>query len=501
VAVVSVLGAGAFLVNRMGRPFPQVPPGHVAILIRKTGRKPPEGAVIVPRVKPGEEPYQGVQEDVLLPGWYPTGYNALDWDWCLVPQTVVPPGHVGVRVRNFGELLPDGQVFADESPEDEARGVVRRGPLLRALAPGVYPVNSWAYTIRVLPNQTIDAGQVGIVSRRYGPIAADAAALVSPEGSRGVQPKWLPPGTYYANPLAEEIRPFNCQSRRLDLGAVGRTKFPSSDGFDITVAGTVEWRLQESQAPLAYVKYGNGAAVEQRLLLPAARTKSRMQGSRKPAREFISGLTRQSFQEDFERELRTVVESEGVRLQSVLISGIIPPDAISMPIRDRETALLQRFEYRQQIETERTRIDLERQVELEKRPALLAAGRAKTIESEALGTREREVQRIQSQRDLDVARREREAAQLQADALRLTSAADADAVRVKSAAQSEALRRRVGAHGGGAAYARAALLERLAPRFTTIVSGLDGPFAGLFEEFLAAPAEPAGARVSQGGAR
>src|SRR5262245_19250856 len=131
ISILLVLGATAFFVNRLGRPFPQVPPGHVAILVRKSGRKPPEGAVIAPRVKPGEEPYQGIQEDVLLPGWYPTGYNALDWDWCLVPQTVVPPGHVGIRVRNFGEDLPDGQVFADENPEDEARGVVRRDPLLR----------------------------------------------------------------------------------------------------------------------------------------------------------------------------------------------------------------------------------------------------------------------------------------------------------------------------------------------------------------------------------
>jgi hypothetical protein len=482
-SIVALLGAGAAALFATSSVFPRVPPGSVAILIRKTGRPLPSGAVIAPRARPGELPYQGIQEDVLLPGWYPTGYNAFDWDWAIVPQTVIPPGNVGVVTRVFGEELPENQLFADENPADAAAGIVRRGPLLATLAPGIHAVNSWAYQIRVFPIRAIEPGNVGVVCRRYGVIPNDRAAFLAPAGERGVQEKWLPPGTYNINPIAEEVRNVSCQSRRLDLGSGGRTKFPSSDGFDVTVSGTVEWTLDETKVPLLYCKYGDATSVEQRLLLPAARTSSRLQGSRKPAREFISGVTRQTFQDDFQRELKAVVEPEGLKLQSVLISGIVPPDEIAKPIREREAALLQREEYRQQIETERTRIELTSQMELEKRPAALAGARAKSVELLSQANRERQVQLIQAQNSVDVARFEQQAAQLQADAIVATGEAEALAARLKTQSQAESLRRRVEAHGGGAAYARATLLEKLAPKFTTILGTTQGPIAEIFSEF------------------
>lgn len=492
--LILLLVAGAAYAAATSDLFPRVPPGWVGVLIRRHGRPLPAGAALAPKVAPGELPFQGIREDVLLPGWYPFAYSALDWDWEILPQTVIPPGHVGVLVRLFGEDLPDGQLFADENPADLTVGIVRRGPLLKTIEPGIHPINLRAYDVRVFPVRTIEPGQVGVVCRRYGRIPTDRSAFLSQDGERGVQAHFLPPGTYYVNPLAEEVRAVWIRSRRLDLGSAGRVKFHSSDGFEITVSGTVEWSLDPAQMPLVYCKYGDAMAVEQRLLLPAARTKSGLQGSRKPAREFISGSTRQTFQEEFARELRAVVEPEGMKLHSVLVNGIVPADEIAKPIRDREIAMLQREEYQQQMDTEKTKSQLTKETELGKRPAALAKAQSRTSDITTQARRALEVELIQASSAVEVARLERDSAQRQSESILAEGAATAHLAQLRAASAGEALRRRVAAHGGGEALAHAALLEKLAPKITSIWTNTDGPIASIFGRFTsnAPTSRPAG---------
>ncbi|MBL8695053.1 MAG: hypothetical protein JNJ88_13245 [Planctomycetes bacterium] len=467
-----------------GEVFPQVPPGFVGIMISKTGRPLPPGAVVAPAVRPGEEPYQGIQQDVLMPGWYLTGYNPYDWDWSYAPLTQIPPDHVGVLTRLFGEPLPDWQLFADENPADGASGIVRKGILRKTLEPGTHPINTLAYDVLIVPKLQIDSGQLGVRTLRYGKLPTDAKALLSETGSRGVQKEPLAPGSYYMNPFAESISPVSRQSHRLDLGIGGKLSFPSSDGFEIFVTGTVEWSLQDEFVPLVFVKYGTSEETETKLLLPATRAKSRLQGSRKPAREFITGTTRQTFQDEFARDLRQVVEPEGVHVHSVLISGIEPPHDIAQPIREREISLLEREQYEKQKDAERSRAALVSQSEIQKRPEALAKASARNVETITEAKREQEVDLIVAQNQVDVAALEREAAVKQAEAIRATGLAEAEVTRVRLTAQAEALKAKVAAYGGGTAFARTTLFEKLAPRIDSILSSTDGPIASVFEQFV-----------------
>src|SRR5215204_2865030 len=73
-----------------------VPPEHVAVLIKRTGEDLPNSQAIASSAN-----QKGVQIDVLTEGRY--FYNPYHWDWKIVPMQVVPQGQVGVVVRLFGQ--------------------------------------------------------------------------------------------------------------------------------------------------------------------------------------------------------------------------------------------------------------------------------------------------------------------------------------------------------------------------------------------------------------
>ncbi|MBI3819609.1 MAG: hypothetical protein HY286_13020 [Planctomycetes bacterium] len=487
--LIALAAAGAFICYKSGRwalnggLFPQVPAGNVGILLRKHGRLLPAGQVVAPNIKPGEEPYQGIQQDVLSSGWYP-GYQPWEWEWRYLPQTVVPNDNIGVLIRCFGEDLPDGQVFADENADDDTKGILRRGPLRKILEPGSHAINLYAYDVRIFPTRSVGPGQIGVICQRYGNMPKDAKAFLSEPGERGVQKVGLAPGTHSINPLAEEVRVVSRQSNRLDLGYAGRVRFPSSDGFEVSVTGTVEWSLQDSQVPLVYVKFGDTESTEKKLILPAARAKSRIQGSRKTAREFISGATRQTFQDEFAKDLHALIEPEGIKVHSVLISGIVPPDEIAKPIRDREISLLEQEQFQKEMFTETGRAELASQTELQKRPALVSKARQKSIEAISEAKRLQEVEWIQAKSGLEVARLEKDAAAKQAESVRSTGAADAEIGKLQMEGEANALKSKVEALGGGSAFARTTLLEKLAPKLTNIMTRPDGAFLTLLRDLV-----------------
>ncbi|MFP6763708.1 MAG: hypothetical protein VB858_08820, partial [Planctomycetaceae bacterium] len=98
--------------------------GEMAILVRKTGLDISNTDEISPSLE-----HKGVQAQVLTEGRYfqnpfdkgPGFFNPYDWDWEVIPQTVIPDGKLGVKISlvgddpaEYGDFL--GEVDADGNP-------------------------------------------------------------------------------------------------------------------------------------------------------------------------------------------------------------------------------------------------------------------------------------------------------------------------------------------------------------------------------------------------
>lgn len=492
--VLALLGIALFSVARASGALrllaPRVPPGHAGILLCLSGRAPEQPAPIAPRAAPGEEPYTGVQEDVLPPGTYPLRYPPWKWRIEVVPQIEVPTGHCAVLTRRFGADLPQGQVFADENPEDERSGIVRKGVLVRTLGPGAHLLNTRAYDVVVVPSYLIQAGQIGVVVRRAGRQPADPDALLAAAGERGAQREVLPPGIHTVHPWLSEVLPVSRQSQRLDLTTSGRgVRFATADGFGIGLNGSIEWSLPEDRVAEVSMKFGGMGDVQQKLLLPAARAVAQVLGAEKPAREFIAGLV--SFQADFERDLQELVEREGPRVAAALVSNFVPPAEIAAPIVEREKQANLREQYLKQTAAERTRAELVVQVEEQERPKKLAGAVGDAIQRRAKAEADLAQLSIEAISEREKAALELELAGMHAAHLRAGIDDRVAVAAAKSAAEAALLGERVQAHGSGAAYARAVLLEKLAPRLTSISAAPSDPLGALFGALLQPPAASA----------
>lgn len=162
-----------------------VPHDSCAVLKRKTGADLPPGAGIA------TEPAQkGLREHVLGPGRY--FLSPWDWDWTIVPLTVVPAGNpakwewvhslddsqrarikagdfkfqgeypqVGVVTRKIGKEPRAGQTIVDRASGE--KGVWRE-----VLTPGTYRLNPNVFEVEFHPAVVIPAGFVGVVTNLFG---------------------------------------------------------------------------------------------------------------------------------------------------------------------------------------------------------------------------------------------------------------------------------------------------------------------------------------------
>ena len=444
---------------------------EVAVLIRKTGAEPPTGTIVA---APDQK---GIQLDLLPEGWH--WKNPYTWDWKIVPQVEIKPNEVGVQIRNFGAPMRPGQVIAGDG---------QKGVIAAVLRPGRYVINPYAYTVKTFPAVNIPTGHVGVKNLVSGRDPLNPNEFLVEEGERGIQKQTLAPGTYYVNPFVERIIPVDARSHRFDMSAEKVIRFPSLDGFDITMDGTIEWYIDPARVAEVYVKYVDDRPVEEcvtkDIILPYARTYSRIEGSKHLARDFIGGLTREKFQEAFLRGVKASCAQRGILIQSALIRQITPPDAIAKPIKEREIAIRLREMYEQQKERERQQKLLAMEEKMKERKTLLTQAGADVSVSITKATQEKEVAQIQAERHLEVAKLQLKAAENQAQARLAEGKAKADVVVFKNAAEAQGLRNAALAFGDGATYVRYLLNLKLAPAFGYILSNTDGPFAEMLRRAM-----------------
>lgn len=444
---------------------------RAAVLIRKTGDDLKNGEILA------TVDQQGIQADTLPEGWY--WRNPYTWDTVMVDQTEIPPNKVGVQIRTWGKPISENAVIA---------GPGERGIVADVLRPGRYVVNPFAYRVVLRDAVSIEPGHVGVVTLVSGLDPKSPNEFLVEDGERGIQKHTLPPGTYYENPYIKQITPIDIRSHRFDMMADKIIRFPSLDGFDITMEGTIEWYIDPLKVAEVFVRYVDNrdviTCITEDVILPNARAFSRIEGSKHLARDFIGGVTREKFQENFLGGVKRSCAAQGIVIQSALVRQIAPPDAIAKPIKDREIAIRMRDMYEQQKERERQQKLLAMEEKMKDRKTLATQAEADSSVAVTKATQEKEVAVIAAERELAVAQLQLQAAQNQAQAVVAAGKAKSDVITFKNAAEAQGLKNASQAFGDGHTYVRYLMNQKLAPSITYVLANTDGPFADMIRRVL-----------------
>ena len=161
-----------------------VEPDEILVLINKLGDNNPNPD----RDHVVKEGVKSVQADVYSEDHHffsPLQYHA-DTASSVVE---IKPDEVGIVKSMTGEQLKAGDFLAEEGQ----KGIQRR-----ALTPGKYRLNPFAYEVHKVKATRIRPGNVGCVTRLTGALSPEGQ-LAEPD-QRGIQKHVLQPGIYYRNP-------------------------------------------------------------------------------------------------------------------------------------------------------------------------------------------------------------------------------------------------------------------------------------------------------------
>ena len=444
------------------------PTGSCAVLTRLDGKDIPANDIIAT-----SSDEKGIQLDPLSEGRY--FRNPVYWHWEIVPLIQIKEGEVGVLVRQFGKEPPSGQFIVRNK---EPNGTMYRGVIDEPLRPGSYRINPYAYHVERRPAVKIEPGEVGVVTLRYGSDPKEPNTILVKDGERGVQETPLRPGTYYLNPYIYRVDIVGVQSHKTEF----EINFLSKDGFRFPVKGAVEWAVDEAKAPEVFVKVGDEEDIVNKVILRSALSMSRIQGSKYSSADVISGTVRKAFQDEFSKHITSESAKKDILVKAALISEIEPPQKIAEPIREREIAIQTRAKYEREIERAISDAQVAQQKKMQdQRVRFVAAETTRTNEIQK-ATKEQQVQVIAAQRDLDVAGKDLETAENQAQAIVSTGQGDADVITYTRTAEANALRSIIAPFGSGEEYARYLYLKKIAPNINSILANSDGPLGEPFRD-------------------
>ena len=478
-----------------------VPAGSMAVLLRKTGTDLPNKEELA--TNPASK---GIQPEVLREGRYFFQYNPYDWSWQVLPQVVIPNGKLGVLVRLAGDDLPPGELLA--------KGEHQKGIVPGVLQPGRHDLNPYLYRVEQHDPVVVPAGFKGVRINLTGPIpqAADywedprdprhTLLLVKP-GFRGVEQETLDPGTYFLNPYEVAVSLVDCRNQRFNLGETRELSFPSKDGFWVNLDSIVEFRVRPEMAAKVFVLYNepiNGGQIDEevmrKVILPAARSFCRLQGSNNSGRDFIQGRTQ--FQENYQTTMKEACEPLGIEVIQALITKINPPRQIAEPVQEREIAKQKAEQYTQQILQQKSEVKLAIEKELVRQKQALVSAEQTVVRETTEAKREQQVTVTKAEEKLSVARLHLEAAEDEAEAIRARGKGAAEVTRLKNEAEAAGWKQSVAAYDGdGHQFAQYVLYQKMSGAYRQLmVNTADSPLMKIFEGF--SPRERPRTRLNPG---
>lgn len=416
--------------------------------------------------------YKGIRAEPLKEGrYFPNPYS---FKVVKMGATLIQQDEIGVKIRRFGRPLPFPKTVATEPDE--------RGPVEEILRPGRYNINRLAYHVQRFPSIQIPEGRVGVVTLLSGRDPVRKNTYTVEPGEKGVQRETLPPGLEYYNPYLKQIETVDVRSHKYDMLGEDAIHFPSNDSFTIRIEGTIEWAIRPDHVAGVTVAYGDEDDILSKIILPNARSISRIQGSKLRAREFISGKTRTAFQERLLEELRQECWKQGINIKAALVRDIQPPAEIASLISQREQADQEIERSRNEMMEAKSEAQLVVQRELQKQNADIGDARRQVVTVTKGSEQKKVVAVTQARRQFEVAKLTLEAATKEASAIRSRGEAAGNVILFDYQARAEPLAMAVNAFGDGTTYAQHFFLRRVAPSIESILSNTDGPFAEIFKE-------------------
>lgn len=493
VAVLLVLGTTIFYANFIVN----VPRGHIAILIKRTGMDIGNNDEIAPT-----ENHKGIQRKYLTEGWQMM--IPYYWDWEIIPQQEVPQGKIGVLISKTGEDLGYSEYLAKVDPTKEAleERVLSKGVVPGYLLPGRYAINPYLFELELYDPMIVEAGYKGIVTNLNGPMPNTPNSLLSEDGFRGVQKKVLDAQTVYYNPYETRVDVLNTRDITLSMEANKDMGFPSKDGFWIRVQGNVRFHIVPEKAAEVYVMFNdqeNGDSIDDeianKVIMPLARSFCRVEGSKFLGRDLVGGseiADRSVFQERFFQTLKERCKPLGIEIMEVSIRNLTPPEPIAAEIRQRQMAVQFQETYTRQISTQEAEKNKKAQDERGNQEDALGKTYQEIAKILADANQKREVALTKVSERRAVAQFKLGAAMDEAEAIRLRGEAEADVVRFQNEADASGWKNAVLAFGGnGDEFSRYVLYQKMASSYRKIMANTaDSPIMKIFESFEATEERP-----------
>ena len=493
-----------------------VPEGQSLLVMYKGGSatpSAPEGSFV--ELDAAGRPLQaGFLEHMLGPGRH--FLNPLFYKTQWVPDVVIEVGQTGVVTCKLGREAPTAGDFLVEGEvgKTKTRGVLRKplgpgryrinpygydvaiyndaGELVESINMATAPQRKPAVAVpadKPVASTTVSnnrkelklakrggwlripGGYVGVLTNLAPVPAADG----QPAMTAGIQDTILQPGFYLINPFAQRVDIVEVGYRELSVktelvlqgkeikldengepmirpGGKQGINFPSRDGFPIALDFTAIWGVMPEQAPKVVRDFGDIDAVEKTRILPDIGNICRMEGSKHPAVDLLTGTSREEFQNQVSEEFAKMLKAKNISLQVGLIRHIHIPAPIRAPIQAANIADEAKLTNDMQTITTETEGQLEKaKAEVERESKRVIAETEKKYQ-ELLAQGRKESELIRAEAEVEVASVDRQSAEMEAQATVLLGNAQAKVDRLLKEAEASKYKLAVDAFGSSEAY-------------------------------------------------
>ena len=394
---VEILRPGTYRINTMAfniekQKVVTVGEEKIGVVVAQDGTPLPSGFIIAPKPKKADIDhnffqngqlfitgggFRGPQLDTLQPGEY--YINPLLFRVMVYSIAEVPPGYVAVLRSNIGEELAKEERVklpskvskspGFDQPIHEPTEVImttdknQRGIWREPIAPGKYNLNPLAFSAYPVPTSAVTIDWAA---------GAELRAEHRVEGEvRGI--------TTLAN---MSRRDENIDSEKAkEFFKFSQLRVTSKDGFQMDVDVRMIIRIEPQNAPFVIARFGSVSNLIEQIVHPLIDSSFRNNAGERKAIEFV--MSRSQLQHEALLKAREEFEKYHVEAQNLLIAYISLDQNLLKTQTDKEIAIQQQLQYKEQARAQEERIAVkEKEARAEKQIEVIAAKLSIDIETD-----------------------------------------------------------------------------------------------------------------------